>query len=73
MSDTPRVQPFYCPYCGEQDLRPSATTGWHCPICDRRFELSFLGLGAEEAGSSSEAVAPDLGFAERSGDRREHG
>ena len=42
---TPRVQPFFCPYCGEQDLRPSETTGWHCRVCDRRFELSFLGLG----------------------------
>jgi ribosomal protein L37AE/L43A len=42
---TPRAQPFYCPYCGEQDLRPGATAGWHCHVCDRRFELSFLGLG----------------------------
>ena len=46
MSDeTPRAQPFFCPYCGEQELRPSATTGWHCPTCDRHFELSFIGLG----------------------------
>jgi len=45
MSDTPRVQPFFCPYCGEQDLRPAAETGWHCRACDRRFELGFLGLG----------------------------
>ena len=73
MSDTPRVQPFSCPYCGEQDLRPSATTGWHCRVCDRRFELTFLGLGGEEEGSISEGGPPDRGFAERSGDRREHG
>jgi ribosomal protein L37AE/L43A len=45
MSDTPHAQPFYCPFCGEQDLRPSASTGWHCAVCDRRFELAFLGLG----------------------------
>ena len=45
MSDTPRVQPFHCPYCGEQDLRPAAAGGWHCRTCDRRFELAFLGLG----------------------------
>jgi ribosomal protein L37AE/L43A len=50
MSDpTPRVQPFFCPYCGEQDLRPAATNGWHCRVCDRRFELSFIGLGSEGA------------------------
>jgi hypothetical protein len=42
---TPRAQPFYCPYCGEEDLRPGAATGWHCLVCDRRFELTFLGLG----------------------------
>jgi len=50
MSDeTPRAQPFFCPYCGEQDLRPSATTGWHCRVCDRRFELRFAGLGEASA------------------------
>ena len=49
MSDeTPRAQPFFCPYCGEQDLRPSAT-GWHCRVCDRRFELRFAGLGEASA------------------------
>lgn len=47
MSDpTPRAQPFFCPYCGEQDLRPAATAGWHCRTCDRRFELGFVGLGS---------------------------
>ena len=46
MSDpTPRVPPFFCPYCGEQDLRPAVGTGWHCRTCDRRFEVGFLGLG----------------------------
>jgi ribosomal protein L37AE/L43A len=52
MSDpTPRVQPFFCPYCGEQDLRQAGRAAWHCRVCDRRFELGFLGLGAgEESG-----------------------
>ena len=68
--ETPRVQPFFCPYCGEHDLRPSATSGWHCRTCDRRFELTFEGLG-DDAGVSSEGVAPDRGFAEPSGDRQE--
>lgn len=49
MSDTPRVQPFYCPYCGEQDLRPGRSAGWYCRVCDRRFELRFTGSGEEES------------------------
>jgi ribosomal protein L37AE/L43A len=44
-SGTPRAVPFYCPFCGEQDLRPAETSGWHCQVCDRTFELSFTGLG----------------------------
>lgn len=53
MSDpTPRVQPFFCPYCGEQDLRPAGRAAWHCRVCDRRFELGFLGLGSGEEGTS---------------------
>jgi hypothetical protein len=40
-----RAQPFHCPYCGEGELRP-AGDGHHCPDCDRRFALAFLGLGA---------------------------
>jgi len=42
-----RAQPFLCPYCGEEDLRPAgeAPTEYHCRSCDRRFDLRFLGLG----------------------------
>ena len=47
MSDaaTPRAVPFYCPFCGEQELRPTDPEGWRCEACDRRFELTFLGVG----------------------------
>jgi len=41
-----RQVPFYCPYCGEDDLRPaSAATGsWECGACRRGFGLRFTGL-----------------------------
>ena len=45
MSEAPRAVPFYCPFCGEQDLRPSDPSGWRCEACERRFELTFLGVG----------------------------
>lgn len=49
-----RVAPYHCPYCGEEDLRPSERetargTGaaWECTSCGRAFALSFLGLLAD--------------------------
>ena len=35
-----RAVPFYCPFCGEQDIRPddAATTAWRCESCERGFE-----------------------------------
>ncbi|GAA2145030.1 hypothetical protein GCM10009760_33230 [Kitasatospora kazusensis] len=42
-----RAAPFHCPYCGDEDLRPSAEGGhgaWECASCRRAFQLKFLGL-----------------------------
>jgi transposase-like protein len=41
-----RQVPFYCPYCGDQDLRPAGATGgsWQCASCARGFELRFTGV-----------------------------
>jgi transposase-like protein len=42
-----RAAPFYCPYCGDEDLRPSETGGhgaWECASCRRAFAVKFLGL-----------------------------
>ena len=51
-SVTPRAQPFYCPYCGEEDVRPDHEEGaFHCAVCDRRFTLSFLGVGGATFGT----------------------
>lgn len=46
---TARAQPFSCPYCGEPDLRPGEQHAtWYCLTCDRRWRLTFLGLGEDE-------------------------
>lgn len=43
---TAHAQPFYCPYCGEQDIRPAAEERlYHCRTCDRRWSLAYKGLG----------------------------
>jgi ribosomal protein L37AE/L43A len=41
-----RATPFYCPYCGDEDLRPHGEKGgsWHCRGCARVFTLKFVGL-----------------------------
>ncbi|MFI6944087.1 hypothetical protein ACIBI4_32945 [Streptomyces sp. NPDC050418] len=41
-----RAAPFYCPYCGDEDLRPheSGHGAWECAACNRAFSLKFLGL-----------------------------
>jgi ribosomal protein L37AE/L43A len=41
-----RAAPQYCPYCGDEDLRPEPTShrAWHCRACARVFEVSFIGL-----------------------------
>jgi transposase-like protein len=46
---TGRAAPFYCPYCGDEDLRPSEEGhgAWECRACNRAFRLKFLGLLAD--------------------------
>lgn len=63
MSDE-RAAPMYCPYCGDEDLRPhedvlKALAGadsdrlhrrgaWECRSCTRVFSVRFIGLLARE-------------------------
>jgi ribosomal protein L37AE/L43A len=48
MSESERMAPFYCPYCGEEDLRPQEDHGsWACRSCRRVFVLRFVGLWQE--------------------------
>ncbi|GLZ12468.1 hypothetical protein Acsp04_27030 [Actinomadura sp. NBRC 104425] len=45
-----RAAPFYCPYCGEEHLRPHEEDGtWACGDCLRVFRLKFLGVGDARA------------------------
>jgi hypothetical protein len=52
---TERATPYYCPYCGDEDLRPSeeADDAWECRACLRAFQLSFLGLLARRPAADS--------------------
>lgn len=54
-----RAAPFYCPYCGEEDLRPaersqdsaggaSLNAAWWCAGCLRTFVVTFVGIGVPE-------------------------
>ena len=41
-----RQVPFFCPYCGEEELRPSGSSpgSWECQACSRGFQLRFTGV-----------------------------
>jgi len=41
-----RITPYYCPYCGDEDLRPHTDShgAWECRSCARVFVVKFLGL-----------------------------
>lgn len=48
---TARAQPFYCPYCGEGDIRPAREEKtYHCRTCDRLWRLAYVRLGNPEEG-----------------------
>ena len=46
-----RAVPFYCPYCGEEDLLPASERRgeWQCGSCRRRFDLRYVGTVAATA------------------------
>ena len=41
-----RAVPFHCPYCGDENLRPSEEGhgAWECHACLRAFSLKYIGL-----------------------------
>ncbi|QVQ52434.1 hypothetical protein J4H86_00795 [Spiractinospora alimapuensis] len=57
-----RATPFYCPYCGDEDLRPHEGDGrtgagyaWLCGSCVRVFRVSFVGLSAADLNGVTES------------------
>jgi transposase-like protein len=46
MFSAERAVPFYCPYCGEEDLEPEPEDGgWRCRSCARVFRLRLTETG----------------------------
>ena len=52
--------PFYCPYCGDEDLRPAEQTervphgAWYCASCLRTFAVKMIGIGMPDAAAIDE-------------------
>ncbi|MFB9909227.1 Insertion element protein [Allokutzneria oryzae] len=46
-----RASAFYCPYCGEEDLRPEPEPhgAWLCGGCRRVFAVKYVGLSSTTA------------------------
>jgi transposase-like protein len=46
MSGASRGIPCHCPYCGDENLRPSEQGhgAWECHACLRAFSLKMLGM-----------------------------
>jgi ribosomal protein L37AE/L43A len=55
MSASERAAPLYCPYCGDEDLRPHEEThgAWECRSCARVFSLKLLGLSTNALSTSA--------------------
>jgi transposase-like protein len=48
-----RATPFYCPYCGDEDLRPQEEphAAWLCTGCRRVFTVKFVGISMGQVSS----------------------
>jgi predicted RNA-binding Zn-ribbon protein involved in translation (DUF1610 family) len=64
-SATPRAVPFYCPFCGEQDIRPAGAGGdrgtYHCLVCDRNWELTLIRVGPGASDPSFPSGSGEVG------------
>ncbi|HEX5496569.1 MAG TPA: hypothetical protein VFX70_18565 [Mycobacteriales bacterium] len=52
------LPPFYCPYCGEERIRPAGEQAgeWACELCRRVWRLRLVG-GTEAAGADGDGSA----------------
>jgi transposase-like protein len=64
---TQRAVPFYCPYCGDEDLQPYADRhgSWWCQSCRRAWSLSMIGTGTPsrmggQAGEEAQSAPNDV-------------
>ena len=50
-----RLPPFYCPYCGEEDIRPfgDAPGEWRCDACLRVWLLRQVGVARRDVPEGS--------------------
>ena len=55
-----RQVPFFCPYCGEEDLRPAGAEAgeWECATCARSFRLAFVAVVRPRPLDSAVRTAP---------------
>lgn len=55
---TPRAQPFYCPYCGEEDFVPFGDEPgrYLCHSCQRHYAVRFVGLAPPEQDEEHHAI-----------------
>jgi hypothetical protein len=52
--------PFYCPYCGEEDIRPFGERhgDWGCGACRRVWTLRYVGVARPGGGAAPGGTAP---------------
>jgi transposase-like protein len=52
--------PFYCPYCGDEDIRPFGEKhgDWRCGACRRVWTLRYVGLARPES-ARPESARPE--------------
>jgi len=57
---TSRAVPFHCPYCGDENLRPSEEGhgAWECHSCLRAFSLNMLCLLPHPSTAPTQEIAP---------------
>jgi len=57
-----RLPPFYCPYCGEEDIRPFGERhgDWRCAACRRVWALRYIGTArsADQPTVESSTTSP---------------